>query len=122
MQWVDRPYRRPQRCALVPTRGATTPGRWLDGGDIGAPPFEEHVYIHEASLREAAREMLGWSSPNEVKALHDRIRDLEDEKGELAMDLTKLRQQFDAIDVLGSAGFVARKKPGRPAKEVVTHG
>jgi regulator of replication initiation timing len=96
-----------------------TPGRWLDGGDIGAPPFEEHVYIHEASLREAAREMLGWSSPSEVQALQRQVSELREECGVLALELSEMRKRWDALDVIESEGFRARKKPGRPPKEAV---
>lgn len=96
-----------------------TPGPWLDCGSIGTGGFEEHVYINRQSLTEAAREFLGWHPPSAVKERDDRIRELREECEQLALELADMRKRFDAIDLIESEGFRARKKPGRPAKEAV---
>ncbi|HVE24593.1 MAG TPA: hypothetical protein VNC22_04285 [Sporichthya sp.] len=102
------------------TRGQLTPGRWLDCGPLGPPNFEEHVYIHEASLREAARDMLGWQPPTALKERDERIAELQARLDVLTAERDDLRAKFDAIDLLGSEGYRARKKPGRPVKEAVS--
>lgn len=54
MRVVDRPYTRPNACAAKPHIGQTAEGeRWVDtGAELNG--FDNHVYLCETSVREAA--------------------------------------------------------------------
>jgi hypothetical protein len=97
-----------------------TPGPWLDCGPIGSGGFEEHVYINKQSLTEAARDFLGWHPPSALTERDERIAELQARLDVLTAERDDLRAKFDAIDLLGSEGYRARKKPGRPVKEAVS--
>lgn len=74
MRLVDRPYFRPQHCAAIPHRGqtATEAGeRWVDTG-AEMPGFDNHVYLSETAVVEAAR-LLGHPTPNEHRKLQEEL-------------------------------------------------
>jgi hypothetical protein len=100
VRWVDRPHRAPHRCALVPTRGQMTAGRWCDAGPLGPPGFEQHVYLHESSLREVARDMLGWHPSSELKARDAQISELQEQLAASQRELQAAREQIAAFDVV----------------------
>ncbi len=55
MQRVDRPVFKPSHCAAIPYIGQTAEGeRWVDTG-IEMPGFDNHVYLSETGIREAAQ-------------------------------------------------------------------
>ena len=66
--------------------------------------------------------MLGWISPAASCELEDHIENLERENARLQGEVDDLNQDFQAIDMLASKGFVARKKPGRKPAREVEHG
>lgn len=81
------------------------------------PGFDNRVYVSDIGCRELMR-VFGFATPEqhaETVQERDLLRaDLATTQAELA----DLKERFDAIDVLASADFVARKKPGRkPAQK-----
>jgi len=118
MRLVDRPYARPMRCAAIPYIGQASGERiWFDTGSEMQGP-DDHVYLSGTAVRECAQ-MIGWVSPGDHRALQAAMDDALRELAETKAQLAELQRHFDAIDMLASKGFVERKKPGRPSKEVV---
>jgi len=109
-RWVQTTATRPMHCSGFPGLGARHgKGYW----DMGVDLDREHVYWSVEGVEDRARAQ-GWTSPDGTRALTDRIAELEQEKSALEQAHAELEQRFAAIDVLASAGFVERKKPGRP--------
>jgi hypothetical protein len=106
-------------CAALPYVGQATRTRWLDTGSELHGPGDNHVYLSEIAVAEAAR-MFGWVPGGEVRARDRQIAELQAQRDELTAELAAARRRLEAIDVIESEGFRARKKPGRPAKEAVT--
>lgn len=96
----------------------STPGRWFRGASVGPPGFDHPADAHESSIKQCARE-LGWQPPSALQQRDAELADLRDQLAVLRAERDDLRAKFDAIDLLGSEGYRARKKPGRPVKEVV---
>ena len=89
--------------------------------DPGAGPYfdtnyttvsGERIYVSREGFQKMAEEFEGSLRSNEADALREEIAALKAENLELG-------RQFDAIDILASRGYQARKRPGRPAKEKV---
>jgi hypothetical protein len=107
----------PQRCAVIPYIGpATRDARFIDTGNRHTDGFADHVYISEPAVREMAR-MLGMPDRGE-------FRQMRRERDQLAAELEQAREELvefervqQAIDVLESKDFRARRKPGRPKQE-----
>ena len=87
--------------------------------DPGAGPYfdtsfttatGERVYVSREGFEKMAELFEGQRRAVEADALRERVAALEEENLELS-------RQFDAIDILASKGFQARKRPGRPVKE-----
>jgi hypothetical protein len=118
MRIVALPFARPMRCAAIPYIGQSAQGEiWFDTGSELMGP-DDHVYLSGTAVKECAR-MIGWVPPSDIRAVQ---RELDDVQHALAAAITErdeLQRHFDAIDMLASRGFVERKKPGRPPKEVV---
>lgn len=116
MRLVEKPHTRPRRCAVTPSIGYTHPkARWIDAAEMHG--FDNRVYVSDIGCKELMR-VFGFATP-EQHAETVRERDLLRADLETARKaLEELQTRFDAIDVLASADFVARKKPGRkPATE-----
>lgn len=77
------------------------------------------MYISLTSVRDMAR-MIGMVDPTEVD--QDRVAELEAERDQLAKELEDLRAFRQAVDVIESQEFRARKKAGRPKKEAIQVG
>lgn len=107
------------RCAALPYIGQAKRGeRWVDTGANMMGP-DDHVYLSRTAVLEAAK-LFGWVPPGEVKAAKLEVARLEIERDAALQEAVSLRKSFEAIDVLASQGYQARKKPGRPLKETVT--
>lgn len=109
----------PMHCAVVPTIGQMSGHRFIDTrqdmhcASVNTP---NRIYVSEPAVREMAK-LMGWTPPEDVRVLTAE-RDRLAAELELSRAATAdLEQRFGAIDVLASAGFVARKKPGRPPSE-----
>lgn len=114
MRLTDKPHHSPYRCAAVPFIGQTSENaRWVD---TGAELDREHVYLSDHAVREAMK-VLGFPAPEEHDALSHQATRLSARVIELEAKLTEQQSYIDSIDVLASAGFRARKKPGRPKRD-----
>lgn len=117
MRFVERAEIRPSRCAVFPHLPGNHPDGFFDtGSELMSSPFDNHVYVSVVAAREMARK-LGWTSPEDAVDLRRELETLERECERLREENAELNREFEAIDVLASRGFVARKKPGRKPKE-----
>jgi hypothetical protein len=119
MRIVALPFARPMRCAAIPYIGQSAQGEiWFDTGSEMMGP-DDHVYLSGTAVKECAR-MIGWVPQSDIRAVRAELDATRAQLVEARQELAGLQRQFDAIDVLASRGFVERKKPGRPPKEVVS--
>lgn len=102
----------PQRCAVLPYVGPSRGCRFIDTGAHLTDGFHDRVYVSETAVLEMAR-MLGLPAKGEYREAKDRVQALEAQLTRANAELVDLREKFNAIDVLASADFRARKKPGR---------
>jgi hypothetical protein len=118
MRIVALPYARPMRCAAIPYIGQSAKGEiWFDTGSELMGP-DDHVYLSGTAVKECAR-MLGWVPQSDVRALRAELEAVQHDLAVAVAERDELQRHFDAIDMLASKGFVERKKPGRPPKEMV---
>lgn len=105
----------PQRCSVIPYIGPSSGHRFIDTGqDIDQ---FHRLYISEPAAREMA-EMVGMVPRGELKQAQAEITRLLAEREQLKAEVRELERVTQAIDVLESKDFRARKKPGRPKTEV----
>jgi hypothetical protein len=103
---LDQP---PHRCAF--TLRDQDPEGFFVGETLSG--WDPKAAISASYARTLARE-LGYVHPD-VHA--QTIRERDEARSEAAVlqgEVDRQRERFDAIDLLASAGFQARKKPGRP--------
>lgn len=117
MRRVDRAVIRPMHCALKPYIGQQHEKGFFDFG-TEMPGFDNHVYCSVVAAEEMAADM-GWLAPADAAGFEERIGGLQDELAGVRAELEQAQAHLDAVDQLVSAGYVARKKPGRPKKEEV---
>lgn len=117
MRLVERAATRPMRCAVLPQIGQNHERGFIDTGSE-MPGFDNHVYVSVVAAEQMAR-MVGWVPGRDLKAV-------EAERDEALADLAAVREELasaerhlEAVDLLESRGFTARKKPGRPKREAV---
>lgn len=118
MRHVDRALTTPSRCAVLPSIGSSHELGFIDTGSElpgKGDAFDCHVYVSVVALREMMR-VEGYPMPEDVQALSDRLDELETENAALVAERDDLAAKFAAIDMLASADFRARNKPGRPKK------
>ncbi len=85
MREVERPYTRPNACAAKPHIGQTAEGeRWVDTtAEISG--FDNHVYLCETSIREAAATLkLTFVDDDDFAAVVDELDAVTAERDELA--------------------------------------
>jgi hypothetical protein len=110
---VDRPVLRPSHCAVFPFR-AEDPDGFVDTGSE-LPGFDNRVYVSAAAVREMAK-LLGFPSPEEHSRVLGELERLRGEVERLEGEVREYDRRFEAIDVLESADFRARRRVGRPRK------
>lgn len=104
----------PYSCAVFPQQNKDAEGFIDTQNELTG--WHDRVYISGAGQRAMNRER-GWPSPEEHDEALERIAALTAELERERSEREGLQERFDAIDVLASADFVARKKPGRKASE-----
>ena len=117
VKWVPKAAEWPGECVLFPHLGGahrdgyvhTNTTRNILGRLV-------HEYVSVVGLKEACAAM-GWPSVEEHSAALDRIVVLERELEETKAALAESDRLIEAIDVIESRDFRARKKPGRPRKD-----
>jgi hypothetical protein len=107
-----RPLFEPHYCSF--TLRGDDPEGFFEGRNLTGPA--DVAYISVSRVRTYA-EALGFASPTAHAALEEELTAAQSRVTELESQLAALEQKFDAIDVLASAGFVARKKTGRRPTE-----
>ncbi len=100
-----------EHCAGSPTI-TSDPEGFFDTGTrlagVDPPSFISAKFVR------AAGEKLGWPSEKDYNEVVKRGAVLEDRVAELEAELATADACLEAVDTLESAGFRARKKPGRP--------
>lgn len=118
MRIVSRPSIFPSQCAVLPYVGASRTDQWVDtGAEIIAGPKDRHVYVSDIAVFEMAR-LFGWVGPGAMQVAERRVTELEREMDVLKAQLAEAERYAEAIDLLESKGYTARKKVGRPRREV----
>lgn len=118
MNIVAKPELAPHTCAVLAI-GPSMDDVWIDTG-VNLTAVDPHVYISGRGATLIA-DTIGWTAPTVRDELDERIESLERENHDLELQLAEADKQLSAIDMLASAGFVARKKTGRPRKEEVSN-
>jgi hypothetical protein len=116
MNKVQKAVMYPHHCAMNPHLGSEPKGGlWDTGIDLQGPgSYVIRIYIACESVNDRSRAQ-GWSSPDEAQQDRQHIASLVRETGDLRAQLAAAQAKLDAIDLIESEGFRARKKPGRPA-------
>lgn len=116
LKFAQSAVHRPNRCAIVPFIGQTHPEGYID---TGTDYWGERVYLSVVGVKECAK-LIGWVPRQQLQRAFREIDDAKERARELEAERDALQARLDAIDVIESEGFRARKKPGRKAKEEVT--
>lgn len=89
---------------------------WIDPpAGLEGRGLERRVNVSVVAVKEYARH-LKWISPDEAQEQRQHIASLVREAGDLRAELAEVQRKLDAIDVIESADFRARRKPGRAKK------
>lgn len=105
MRQVDRPYTRPNVCAAKPHIGpAGHPAeRWVDT-TAELSGFDNHVYLCETSIREAAATLgLEFVDDAGYEASMAELDDAVQERDELAAKLADLEAFRDSVNIVVQA-------------------
>lgn len=117
MRLVERASIAPARCAVIPFIGGRHERGYVDSGaEIPPSALDSHVYVSVVAVEQMAA-LIGWTPPDEAAELRADVDRLAAEVARLEQELSEADVYVKAIDTLESAGFRARKKPGRPRKE-----
>lgn len=111
---TDRPTFAPAKCVVLGK--ADDPVGWIDLGNIASVQPDPRAYLSHGGLLTAAR-LFDYDIPALVE-LPGRIAELEAELEQAQAELELERQFHQAVDVIESADFRARRKPGRPKEKV----
>lgn len=110
MRWIDALPFGANGCAVLPFVGKDDEGFFDTGNEL-----VDHVYVSVTAVKEMARQ-LGWLDPGDVEDLRNEIEERDLRVQRLEDELNDTETVFQAIDVLESQGYTARKKAGRPKK------
>jgi hypothetical protein len=101
----------------LPQIGGDHEEGFLDTGNE-LPGWDDRVYVSIVAVREMAKR-IQWVPPEEHAEAQAKVGALELEVERLTEELNASESVFDAIDLLESQGYRARKRPGRPKKQEV---
>ncbi len=102
------------RCAALPHVGQMTRTRWVDtGAEIAPGGRDQHVYLSEVAVAEAAR-LFGWVPGGELIAAKRTLTGLEAELATARAEVAELQRAWDAIDRVERLGFEAKPAPSKP--------
>lgn len=116
MRLVQNAVRLPHRCAVIPFIGQNHPDGFID---TGTEMDGLRVYVSIVAVRDMAK-LIRYVPSSAVVAEQDKVARLEAELEQVRAELRSAERELEAVDVLESKGFTARKKTGRPKKEEVT--
>lgn len=117
MRWVEAATGAPHRCAAIPFVGMNHELGYIQTGAV-MDGFDNEVYISVVAVKEMAT-IIGYPTVEEHRNLVVEANRIARQLEATTAELAAARAELDAIDMLASAGFVARKKPGRPKREAV---
>jgi hypothetical protein len=105
----------PSRCAVLPQVGGNHPKGYFDtGSELTSSAKDNHVYVSIVAVEEMARRH-GWHSPDTVSQIEAELESYKHRVAALEDEVQTLNKEFEAIDLLESAGYTSRKKAGRKA-------
>lgn len=120
MRVVEKPTGKPGFCAVISGK-AEDPQGFVHTGQI-IPGWDPEVVVSATAVREMAR-LFGFESPESYAQLEAERDEAVARAEALEAERDELQRRFDAIDILASAGFRARQKPGRrPASKENANG
>ncbi len=104
--------------ALWPPHKCIVSGVSEDLIDMGveSPYVDPHVYLFKGMLRDVTRTHCDMVDGADFRELQEQIESLEAENAQLQEDLERSDAVLDAVDVLESREFRARRRPG-PTKK-----
>lgn len=111
MRWVPTAAVRPARCAAIPFIGGNDELGYIDTGSE-LDGFDNHVYISVRAVHEMAN-MIGRPTREQFQEVVESNIHFSQRLDEVTRERDELLARFDAIDVIESADFRARKKTGR---------
>jgi hypothetical protein len=106
----------PQRCAVIPYIGPSRGCRFIDTEMHLTDGFADRVYVSEPAVKEMARQ-LGMPDKGEFRQVLEERDRLLSQLEQAREELVEFERVQQAIDVLESKDFRARRKPGRPKQE-----
>lgn len=117
MRLVDKPDFYPFKCVISGDAGDEGP--YVDT-EFSFPVYnpsypEPRIFLKASRVRELGR-FVGMVDGLDVEALRDERDGLERACAELRDEVARLSRELEAVDLLESAGFRRRKRPGRPRK------
>jgi hypothetical protein len=101
-------------CSLLPYVGNATEGEWFV--DTGIEATSPKIFLSRAALVECAKEV-GWVDPVDHAAVSAERDDLRRELQDVREQLEERDRAWDALDVIESQGFTARKRRGPKPKK-----
>lgn len=115
MNRVSKAQLKPHHCAVNPHLGSEPhKGLWDTGQDLQGPGSHIHrVYVAVSTVEDLAHRQ-GWVSPEEFAHMAEENRVLAASLAEATAELDAMESVVDAIDVIESADFRSRKRPGKP--------
>lgn len=115
MTHVQRPLHPPHRCSF--TLKDADPEGFIQGQVLSG--WDPSASISVGYLKQEARK-LGMVDAQTHALLVRELNDARAETNSVRAELDEALRKLAAVDLLESAGFTARKKPGRPATTTST--
>lgn len=115
MRFAERAAIRPHHCFVFPHLGANHAKGFIDtGNDLTC--IDPHAYLSIEAVEQCAQ-FIGYPTREEHAAAVDRVAVLEAELAQVRAALDEADRVIEAIDVIESRDFRARKKAGRPPRK-----
>lgn len=120
MRLVQSAERLPHHCVVYPQHGQVQREGYVDTG-VQLTVMDPHVYVSVVAVKDMAA-LIGLPRVEEFEAVVGERDRLARELEECRAALDSAERLVEAVDVLESRDFRARKKPGRPRKGVIADG
>lgn len=114
MRFVEQAFMQPHKCFVFPHLGNNHRKGYIDPGN-NLVCIDPHPYLSVEAVEQCAQ-FIGYPSKAEHEAAVARVAQLERELDDARTALAEADRLIEAIDVIESRDFRARKKPGRPRK------
>lgn len=114
MRFSEKAHIRPHQCFVFPSLGAAHPKGYIDTGNE-LTCIDPHSYISVEAVEQCAQ-FIGYPTREEHADALATVERLEQELESTKNALAEADRLVEAIDVIESRDFRARKKTGRPRK------